>query len=336
MNATIGKRNRIILYAGLLVVALLLPLIIRGVYNRNVLILALTYAVLGSGWNILSGYAGQNSLGNAIFFATGAYTSTILSIRFKVSPWIGMFAGILVAVLFAALIGIPFFRLQKYYYTLATIALLQIMNVIVSKQDVFGGARGLTIRIRSDSFVWMQFASKLPYYYIILGILIVVLIIVHWMDTSKMGYYLRTLKMNQEAAESLGVSVRFYKTLAICLGAAFTAAAGTFYAQYIKFIDPVSIISADKSTLMCLVAVFGGMGTVWGPIIGACIIVPIAEYSRTMIGGTGSGIDMIIYGALLLIIVLYKPSGVLGIIHDFSSKIRGRSIKAKEVAGGKQ
>lgn len=331
---TMSRKNRIILYAVLFAAAVVLPLLIRGVYNRNVLILALTYAVLGSGWNILSGYAGQNSLGNAIFFATGAYTSTLLSLRLDISPWIGMAAGVLVAVLFAALIGIPFFRLQKYYYTLATIALLQIMNVIVSRQEALGGARGLTIRIGEDSFWKMQFAGKIPYYYIILGILIVVLVIVHWMDGSKMGYYLRTLKMNQEAAESLGVSVRFYKTLAICLGAAFTAAAGTFYAQYIKFIDPVSIISADKSTLMCLVAVFGGMGTVWGPVIGACIIVPIAEYTRTIIGGTGSGIDMIIYGALLLVIVLYKPSGVLGIIHDICEKFKVKKRKKRESVNG--
>ena len=319
-------------YALLLLAALILPLVIRTVYNQNVLILMMVYAVLGSGWNVLSGYAGQNSFGNAMFFAIGAYTSTVLLLYFNITPWVGMIVGVILAVIFAALIGIPCFRLQKYYFTLATIALLQIMNVLVSKQRFLGGAVGLNIRVRESSFFWMQFKEKLPFYYIILGILIIVLIVMHYVNRSKLGYYLRTITMNQDAAESLGVSVRTYKTIAICLGAAFTAVGGTFYAQYVLFVDPVSIISADKSMLMALVAVFGGMGTIWGPVIGACILIPIAEYSRTLIGGTGSGIDMIVYGLLMLIMVLYQPRGMIGIF----AKVKARFAKSENAVDGRE
>lgn len=300
-----------------LVVAILLPHVITNTYNQHVLILTLVFATLGSAWNIIGGYAGQVSFGNAIFFAVGGYTSSIMFVKLGISPWIGMIVGGILAALLGALIGFPCFRLRSFYFTIATIALLQIIEALATKFELIGGATGLLIPLMDDGLSIMQFSSKLPYYYIILGILIATILVVSHISRTKIGYYLRAIKMNQEAAESLGIDVQKYKLIAFTICAFITAVTGTFYAQYLSYLEPSDIITVDLSLLMALVAVFGGVETVWGPIIGAVILIPLSEYSRSLLGGTGSGIHLIVYGMLVLIMALYQPYGMIGIISDW-------------------
>lgn len=325
------KKNKDLLVGVIfLVVAIVAPLILSNTYDQNVLILALMYAMVGSAWNILGGFAGQVSFGNGMFFAAGAYTSGALVTHFGISPWIGMIIGIIVSVALATLIGLPCFRLQGFYFNISTIALLQIMQVLLTKWEFVGGSVGLRIPLVKDSWVLFQFKDKLPYYYIILGLLVITLLVCRYVINSKAGYYLRAIKLNKDAAESLGVNTVFYKWLAIVVCAALTAVAGTFYAQYVLFLDPPSVLKPDMSLLFALVAVFGGVETLWGPVLGACILIPIAEYSRASLGGTGSGIDMIIYGALVLIMALYQPNGMIGLFKDIRKKLDKKKKKAGE------
>ena len=310
----------------MLLFAIILPFIMNNAYDRHVLVLVLLYATLGSAWNILGGFAGQISVGNAIFFAIGAYTSSVLFVCFGVSPWIGMLVGGILAVGVSIFIGLPCFRLKGSYFIISTLALVQITQALATKWKFIGGARGFSIPLSEDSLANMQFKSKLPYYFIILGILIVTMIVVSLISESKIGYYFRTIKMDQEAAESLGINSWKYKLIAIMICAFITAIAGSFYAQYLQFIDPASIITFDLSLLILLVAVFGGVATVWGPILGAAILITLSEYTRTMIGGTGRGVDLIIYGLIVLLMVLYQPFGIIGAITNLKYRKAGEKI----------
>lgn len=314
----------------LFLVAAALPLIMTNSYDRHVLILVLFYAIMGSAWNLLGGYAGQVSFGNAVYFGIGAYTSTIMLLKLGVSPWIGMVCGMGLAVLLAIIIGVPLFRLKDHYFVIATIALLMIVQALATKWEFVGGAVGLSIPIRPDSLWLLQFKSKLPFYYILLSFLLIAIMAIHKVTISKTGYYLRTIKLNQEAAESLGVNSRRYKLYAIIICAALTSAVGTIYAQYFLYLDPVSIITQDISLLMVLVSVFGGVETISGPILGAAVLIPLAEYSRTRLGGTGSGADQMIYGILVVVMALYQPKGMVVVFKQLMEKIKqkagGRSV----------
>ena len=298
-----------------------LPFVLTNDYNRHVMILSLFYAIMGSAWNLLGGYAGQVSFGNAVYFGIGAYTSAVMVTKLNLSPWIGMFFGMGIAVLIAVLIGIPFFRLKDHYFVIATIALLLIVQALATKWEFVGGAVGLSIPIQKDSFWMMQFKSKIPFYYILVVFLLITVVIIYKIISSKTGYYLRTIKLNQDAAESLGVNSRRYKLYALIVCAAITSAAGTIYSQYFLYLDPASIITQDISLLMVLVSVFGGVETVAGPVLGAAVLVPLAEYSRAKLGGTGSGIDQMIYGVMVLLMALYQPKGMIMIFRKIKAKV---------------
>lgn len=318
--------NKIVRYGILLVVAIVLPLLFTGSFSRNTMILALVYAAVGSAWNIIGGYTGQISYGNAMFFGVGAYASSVLLTKFGISPWIGMIVGGICAVLLSILIGLPCFKLQGFYFVIATIASVQILQTLFTKWDFVGGALGISLPLREESLVYLFFKGKLPYYYILLAFVILVVICVYNIQRSKLGYYLRTIKMNQEAAESLGINSTFYKMVAMGICAFITAIAGSFYAQYIMYIDPVSIITVDMSLMMALVACFGGLATVWGPVVGACILIPLAEYSRSLFGGSGSGVDMIIYAILVLVIAIYQPNGIMGMVRNLRERRAKKNV----------
>ena len=321
------KKNKNILFVAImLLLFVVLPYIITNSYHRHVLILILLYATLASAWNILGGFTGQISLANVLFFAIGAYTSSLLFVHFAISPWIGMVVGGILATLFSFFIGVPFFRLHGRYFLIATVALVPTAQALANRWELIGGARGILIPLAKDSLAILQFKSKLPYYFVILGILILTLIVVINIYNSKLGYCMRTIKMDQEAAESIGINSRKYKLIAIMISAFITAIAGSFYAQYIQYIDPVSIIRVDTSILMVLITAAGGIETIWGPVIGAAILIPLAEYTRSSLGGLGSGIDLVIYGFLIMIIVMYEPGGILAIVANFTRRKAGGEI----------
>ena len=305
------------LAAGLLALGALLafPLVFTLPFPRHVMIMIFLYAMLAQAWNLLAGYCGQISLGHAVFFGTGAYTSSVLVREFGLTPWIGMLAGALVAVALSQVIGYPVFRLRGHYFAIATIAVGEIVQTLMINWDWVGGARGLFVPIkRPDSFLNFQFhESKQTYYYIALGFLLLALWITQRITRSRSGYYFRAIREDQDAAASLGIPVARYKQRAMALSAGLTALGGSFYAQYILFIDPESVLPLSLSILICLVAVLGGVGTLWGPVIGAAILVPLSEGTRIYLGGTGKAIDLLVFGALIVLVSVFQPGGIMAL-----------------------
>lgn len=307
--------NRVVLLL-LVAAALAYPLVFTQPFPRDLMIRVYLYAFLASAWNILAGYCGQISLGHALFFGVGAYTSTLLVREAALSPWLGMLAGAGLAVAISQAIGYPVFRLRGHYFAIATIAVGEIAQTLVINWDWAGGARGVFVPIRRpDSMVNFQFHdSKAVYYYIALALLALALGITAWIARSRAGFYFRAVREEQDAAASLGVPVARAKQRAMALSAGLTALGGTFYAQYILFIDPESVFPLSLSILICLVAVLGGVGTLWGPVVGAVVLVPLSESTRILLGGSGKALDLLIYGALIVVIAVLQPAGLVGLL----------------------
>jgi branched-chain amino acid transport system permease protein len=279
------------------------------------MVMIFLYGSLAAAWNILAGYCGQISLGHAAFFGLGAYTSTLLVARAGVSPWLGMAAGAAAAVLVSQAVGFPVFRLRGHYFAIATIAVGEIVQTLFLNWDWAGGARGVFVPItRPDSFVSFQFNdARAVYYYIALGLLLLGLAVTRRLERSRVGYYFRAVREDQDAAASLGVHVAREKQRAMAVSAGLTALGGTFYAQYLLFIDPEAVFPLSLSILICLVAVLGGVGTLWGPVVGAAVLVPLSEYTRVWLGGTGRALDLVIYGALIVVVAVAQPGGLVGL-----------------------
>jgi branched-chain amino acid transport system permease protein len=290
-----------------------LPLVVKDVYIQNMLVLTLMYAALSQSWNILSGYCGQISLGHALYFGIGAYATLLLFTKFGVLPWFGMIAGGFVAALVAAAVGYPCFRLKGHYFVIATIVIAEAGLLLVLNWDYAGAAMGIEIPVRGDSWAKFQFArSKLPYFYFALALAFVAWLVTWKIEDSRWGYWWRAVKDNAEAAESLGVVVFRSKMAAAAVSAFLTAVGGGFYGQFVSYIDPESVMSFQFSLLMALPAVLGGIGTLWGPAVGAAILIPITEVTRSYAGGTGKGFDLIVYGLLVMGIALGRPEGIVG------------------------
>ncbi len=304
--------------ACLLVAALVFPIIVRLPFLQHLLIVVFLYATISGGWNIISGYCGQISLGHVVFFGIGAYTSTLFLQKLGLSPWIGMWIGVAFAMVLAIVIGLPCFKLAGHYFVIATWAIGEILQTIVINWDWAGGASGIYIPILPQSFINFEFhSSKLPYYYISLAMVIGLIGLNYAIERSRLGYYFRAIKADPIAARSAGISPTKYKLIAFCLSALPTAVAGTFYAQYLLFIDPEMVLPLSLSVLMVVIVVLGGVGTAWGPLLGAAVLVPLSELTRVYIGGGGKALDMIIYGILIIVVAEYEPSGVIGLIRRF-------------------
>ena len=302
--------------AGGAVLAFLVVLpLVSSPFGQHVMILTFLFAMCGVAWNVMGGYAGMFSFGQASFFGIGAYTSSFLLLTFHVSPWIGLAAGGIISSLLAAAIGYPCSKLRGHYFAIASIAFAEIVRIVFTNWQMVGAAEGLTIPMLKESLAHFMFhSSKLPYYYIILAFLLLAVAVCHWVSTSKMGYYFRAIKESHEIAQVLGVDVVRYRLYAIMISAFLTSMAGTFYAQYILYIDPDSVMILPISVQIVLVAMLGGANTVLGPVVGAAVLVPLSEYSRAWLGYKGTGMDMIIYGTLITLISMYQPNGVWGAI----------------------
>jgi branched-chain amino acid transport system permease protein len=306
-----------------LVLVIAFPMVIRSSFPIHVMILVFLFGMLGIGWNIMGGYAGMFSFGQAAFFGIGAYTSTYLSMFLGVNPWIGLVAGGFVAAVVAAAIGYPCTNLRGHYFAIASIAFAEIVKVVFNNWKLVGAAEGLSLPLLKESFTNFIFnSSKLPYYYIALAFLLISLLVSYFVATSKMGYYFRAIKESHDVAEALGVDVVRYRLIAIMISAFLSAMAGTFYAQYILYIDPESVMLLAISIQIVLITMLGGAGSIMGPVIGAAVLIPIAEYTRTTLGYKGTGVDMLIYGFLIMLISMYQPAGVWGFLTRIGRKIK--------------
>ena len=289
----------------------------------HVMIMLFMFGMMGVAWNIMGGYAGMFSFGQAAFFGIGAYTSSYLVTAHQINPWIGLFIGGMLAAVAAAAIGIPCSNLRGHYFAIASIAFGEIIRIHFNNWKLIGAAEGLTLPMLPESFASFMFhSSKSPYYYIILGFLILSLIVCYLVSTSKMGFYFRAIKESHDVAKVLGINFVHYRLMAIMISAFLTAMAGTFYAQYILYLDPESVLILPISVQVVLVAMLGGAGSVIGPVIGAAILIPVSEFTRVLLGHKGTGIDMMIYGTLIMLISVYQPKGVWGLLSSIGRRTK--------------
>lgn len=296
-----------------LVLVTMLPFMVSD-YYLNLAVMVLMFATLAEAWNLIGGYGGQMSLGHAAFFGLGAYTSTILAVRFGLSPWFGMLVGALLSVVLSAFIGSICFRLRGPYFTISTIALCEVLRLIfLRERELTGGGVGLSVPYKGNSMAHFQFLSKVPYYFIALALMLLTIYVTYRISKTKMGYYLRALGQNQDAAEVIGINTASVKQKTLAISAFLTSICGTFFAQYMYFIDPDIVfgVGGSFSIEIALIAMVGGMGTVMGPVVGSLVLRPIIEFTLASLGSTYSGIHLIVYGAVLMLIVLLRPSGLI-------------------------
>lgn len=295
-------------------VLLAAPFLFTTRYAQHVLILVLLYVALGSAWNILGGLAGQLSLGHAAFFGIGAYTAAVIASKSEMSPWLAIALGPMVALPVAMLVGWICFRLRGPYFTLATIAVGEVVRLVaLNWQQLTGGAVGVVIRPSV-----FDGRSKIPYYYVVLVIAVTTVGLGAVIRRRKLGYYFMAIREDQETAESIGIPTTRYKLAALALSATLTAVAGAFYANYFLFVDPTIVLPLALSVEIVLMAIIGGLGTVAGPVLGAVLLKLASELFRNLTAGTKyEQAHVLVYGALLIIVILFMPDGLMGGVKKF-------------------
>lgn len=326
--------------AGLVLVATLgLPLVLTtspsGQYILNILIYALVYAFLSTAWNILGGFGGLHSIGNAIFLGIGAYSSTLLFVKTGLSPWLGMLVGAgLASVVGLAIAGTSLrWGLRGAYFALVTLALAEGVRALVTNIPAFGGSSGVEVPLAGNGWlavVNFRFTDNLPYYYLALALAIGVVGLVGWLRRKPIGYALLASRENEAAAESLGVNVWRVRVAAATLMAGLTALGGTFLAQYVGYIHPNSFFGEIPSVQILIFAIAGGIGTTWGPLVGAMLLVPVAEATRSVFAGSISGAPLLFYGTVLVLAMMFMPQGVLGLARS----VRWPSARKRRPSGG--
>jgi branched-chain amino acid transport system permease protein len=286
---------------------------------------------MAQAWNIIGGYGGQTSFGHAVFFGIGAYGAGMAVVTFGLSPWPGTIVGMLTAAVVAVLISYPCFKmLSGHYFAIATFAIVEIFNRIFLVWYWVGGALGLDYPMVEEGLAnLMWYDSKTGYYYCALVLFVLIFGIVRFLEGHRFGYYLRAVREGQETAESLGVNSTAVKLGAMALSAALAALCGAFFVQYNLRVDPGMVMSLDVSMKFVLVTILGGAGTLAGPLLGAAVLVPLQEYTRALWGGLGGGVDLIVFGFLIIVIVIRQPAGITGIVRDVARRFGRRPAAEK-------
>jgi branched-chain amino acid transport system permease protein len=319
-----------------LVVAVLaaVPLVTQSNTVLNFLVVALLIALAGQGWNVLGGYGGQYSFGHAAFFGTGAYVTAILQVRYGVNAWLGFALGIAAGALLGAAIGALTFRsgLRGSYFALVTLAFAEVLRIIASVAPITGAGVGTLVKLdlRWDA---LQFQSRAVFYWLILALVAMSLVIAWLVERSRFGAYLIAVRENEDAARALGVDATRVKLGAMTLSAAITAAAGCFYTQYFLFLDAGIAYGPWISVEALLTAIIGGVGTILGPLLGALVVKSLGEAAR-LVTGDAPGLDLVIYGAVLVLVVWFAPRGLMGLVADVRALLRRLSRSAPEAAHG--
>jgi branched-chain amino acid transport system permease protein len=314
------------------VVAFGIPLVLRSPTYLHIICLLFFYAYLTTSWNLVGGFAGVLPLGHSAFVGIGAYTSTVLSLQYGISPWLGMIVGGFLAGIVGVLIGLPTFKMRGAYFALATIAFGEGIRVMFENIETLGplnirGPRGLEISPTHTGFVNFMFNTKEPYYYIILVMLIGVVVFTYFISRSKLGYFLNAGGEEPEAAMSLGVNVARAKLVAMAMSSFLTALAGTFYAQFTLYIYPKSVMSLDLSFEIAFIALIGGRGSIAGPILGALLLRPVSDFSRIYFGSTLPGLHLIIFGTVLILVMIFQPRGLQEPLLNVYNKLLDRILQ---------
>ena len=308
------------------------PLIVDSNVTLNFLVVALLIALAGQGWNILGGYGGQYSFGHAAFFGTGAYFTGVLQVRYGINAWICFAAGIAAAAAVGAFIGGLVFRakLRGSYFALVTLAFAEVLRIVASVTPITGAGVGTLIKLdlHARSF---QFESRAVFYWIILALVAISLVIAQLLERSRFGVWLIAVRENEDAAMALGVDATMVKLGAMVLSAAITGAAGCFYVQYFLFIDAGIAYGTWISIEALLTPIIGGVGTVFGPLLGALVVKSFGEGAK-LIAGDAPGLDLIAYGCALVLVIAFAPRGIIGAIADARKWIILRSTSAHSSA----
>ncbi len=309
----------------LLAVLLVFPLAVQDAYFRHLMILVLLWVTIGTGWNLLAGYTGQVSFGTAAFFGVGAYTAGLLAHHLEISAWWGLLLGGPLAVL----VGFPFgwisFPLRGAYFALGSLALGEIMRLLATVwESLTEGMVGILIM--------QTFVSKVPYYYLALGLALASILVMELVTRSRLGYYFVSIREDQDAAASIGIDTTRYKMVSLSLHAFLTGTAGALYMNYMGFIDPQVVFSlSDISIMAILVVIVGGVGTIMGPVVGAFVMVAVQEIFRSggfgglkaLTQAVGGGFlpvltkyitqaHVLAFGVLVVVVIMTLPNGIVG------------------------
>lgn len=307
--------RRVIWPVLLVAIVLAYPLVFSSPFEQRLGALVLLYAIMASSWNIVGGYAGQISVGHVVFFGCGAYAAMGAYAHFGLPPVVGIPGGIVLAVAIAAIVGVPTLRLSGHYFSMATIAVAELIRLVVTNIDYLGAAVGLSGPTVPRNIFDLSFISALPYYYLFLAVLVLTLLITWWMANSRMGFYLRAIRDSERAARSLGAPASRIKLYAFMLSAGLTSVAGALYALMFGFVDPDSGLGLLISVKILIIAALGGAGLLFGPLVGAVILVPLEEISNSLLGGKGAGLTFVVYGAIIVLIARFQPGGILTLIN---------------------
>lgn len=299
----------VLIFAALVALA---PLAIDSDAWLNFIILALFGALMAQAWNVLGGFGGQFSFGHAVFFGTGAYAMAVLQVKLGVSPWLALPIGVGLGALVGVAIGALTFRygLRGSYFALATLAFAEIFRILANTVPFTGAGVGIQVPL-DRSLAALQFASRAGYLYFVLLLVLAALALSVWLKHSRFGAWLQAVRDNEDGAAALGVNVYRVKLGAIALSGALMGAAGTFYVQYLNYIDPGLAYGPHYSVEALVAAIVGGMGTVWGPVAGAFFLHALSDLTRNAFGDV-PGINMVIYGGLLIVFVMFAPRGLMG------------------------
>ncbi len=331
------KKNNLVtkslLWLLLLIIAVIIPWILgSNQYSVLLVTTVLLYGVMATLWNIIGGLAGQLDLASFAYLGLGAFTSGTLLIRYNFTPWMGMILGGLVAAGFALLIGIPLFRfrIREVWYALTTCALVEILKVVFTMWEKVGGPVERYLP-HYGSLSHMRFRSYIPYYYLMLGLLLIALVVNYRIDKTRLGYYLKALGEDEIAAEVLGIDTRFCKLKALVCYSFLIGVTGAIYANMYGYIHP-SFFDGQESIKVAILGIVGGRGITYGPLLAALLLVGIQEFLRASIGGDISGLYLVIYSVILIVVVLFRPKGIATIFQDVYQRfLLTRGVKKKNV-----
>ena len=302
------KKSTLFVLIPVFLVALLLPMVFNSFYIMSVLINCLLFASMGYAWNLISGYGGMVSICHAGFIAIGAYTCFLMYINFGISPILSMPIGILICYIFATIMGRITLKYRGPFFSISTIVFIELFRTMLMYfKDITNGSSGLVIPYSEPDPLNLLFPNNVPYYYIALVVLLLCMLVCWLFINSKSGYYLRTIKGDQDAAESLGIDAMRVKLRSFQVGAVMTSVIGAVYALFFTYIEPATICSMDLSIKICSIVIIGGIGTFFGPLIGAFVLIPLSEVALRVFPDGGA---QLFYGLGLIIIILVLPGGI--------------------------
>lgn len=320
------KNKLYVIGAIIFLLLLLVPVFFKSGFMLHMYCLIFFYIALTAAWNIPA-FGGQLSLGHASFFGLGAYTAAILYVKYGISPWLGLLGAIVVAVLGGLILSLPLVRLRGPFFTLASIAFAEVLRMIaIDWRELTNGSEGIIIPFK-PALMNLTFQSGEPFYYIFLFLAIGIVYLTHRIRYSALGYHLKATASNDDAAKALGVNTSLTQIIALMWSSGITGVLGVFYVFYVYSLEPQTFFSLDLFSLQpALNGIIGGMGTVWGPILGAILMTPLGEFLRYYLGTVQQGLNFVVYGLVLVLTVRFIPGGIISLILP---TIKRKQIKEK-------